>query len=63
MIKRTIPLEAMLVLGIAVVWAALAAVYQLSPSLGMPGYVRVWGAGAVVFLALAVPLLRRRRVG
>lgn len=61
MIHRSIPIEAVLVLVVAAVWACLAAVYQLSPSLGMPGYVRVWGAGAVVFLALAVPLLRRRR--
>jgi hypothetical protein len=57
---RSIPLEASLVLGVALVWAILAAVYYFSPALGMPGYVRVWGAGAVVFLALAIPLLRLR---
>ena len=33
--------------------AAIAPVYALVPSLGMPGYVRVWGGGAVVFLVLA----------
>jgi hypothetical protein len=55
---QKIPLEAALVLGVALVWAILAAVYYLSPALGMPGYVRVWGAGALVFMALAIPLLR-----
>ncbi len=59
----SIPLEAGLVLGVALVWAILAAVYRFSPALGMPGYVRVWGAGAVMFLALAMPLLRWRQVG
>lgn len=49
-----------LVLPIVVVWAALAAVYALSPALNMPGYARVWGAGAVLFLVLALVL---RRVG
>jgi hypothetical protein len=57
---RPISLEAFLVLGVALVWAILAAVYYFSPALGMPGYVRVWGAGAIVFLALATPLLRLR---
>ncbi len=45
--------ELWLVVAIAAVWAALAAVYALVPSLGMPGYVRVWGGGAVLFLGLA----------
>lgn len=45
--------EFFLTLAIAAVWAVLAAVYALVPSLGMPGYVRVWGGGAVLFLALA----------
>ncbi len=58
MSHRRIPLEGVLVLTVAVVWAILAAVYQFSPSLGMPGYVRVWGGGAVVFLILTIPLLR-----
>lgn len=61
MTQKRIPIEAVLVLVVAVVWAVLAAVYQLSPSLGMPGYVRVWGAGAVVFFALAIPLIRFAR--
>lgn len=45
--------ELWLTLAIAAVWAALAAVYALVPGLGMPGYVRVWGGGAVLFLMLA----------
>ncbi len=48
--------EARLMLAIVAVWAALAAVYALVPSLGMPGYVRVWGGGAVLFLLLAIVL-------
>lgn len=62
MTNKSPSVEAVLILVVAAVWAILAAVYALSPSLGMPGYVRVWGAGAVVFLVLAVPLLRRRKV-
>lgn len=45
--------ELWLVVVIAAVWAVLAAVYALVPSLGMLGYVRVWGGGAVLFLILA----------
>lgn len=45
--------ELWLTLAIAAVWAALAAVYALVPGLGMPGYVRVWGGGALLFLLLA----------
>ncbi|MBK4717826.1 hypothetical protein JJL56_03000 [Azospirillum sp. YIM DDC1] len=44
--------ELWLTLAIVAVWAVLAAVYAFVPSLGMPGYVRVWGGGAIVFLAL-----------
>lgn len=49
--------ELWLTAAIVAVWAVLAAVYALVPSLGMPGYVRVWGGGAVVFLVLAGVLL------
>lgn len=45
--------EIWLVVLVAAVWAVLAAVYALVPSLGMPGYVRVWGGGALLFLVLA----------
>ncbi len=56
-----LPIEAILLLTIAAVWAVLAAVYKFSPSLGMPGYVRVWGAGAAVFVLLAIPFIRQSR--
>ncbi len=49
--------ELWLTAAIVAVWAVLAAVYAMVPSLGMPGYVRVWGGGAVVFLALAAILV------
>ncbi len=52
--------EFWLILAIVAVWAALAAVYALVPSLGMPGYVRVWGGGALLFLVLAGVLLSVR---
>jgi len=58
--------ELWLTVAIVAVWAVLAAVYALVPSLGMPGYVRVWGGGAVVFLVLAGVLVavgRRTRKG
>jgi len=58
--------ELWLTLAIVAVWAVLAAVYAFVPSLGMPGYVRVWGGGAVVFLVLAgilVAIGRRTRKG
>lgn len=60
MTRKPMTFDLTLVLVVALVWAALAAVYQFSPSLGMPGYVRVWGGGAVVFLGLAAVMLRRR---
>ncbi len=43
------------------VWALLAAAYALVPMLNMPDAARVWGAGAAVFLALAVWVARSRR--
>jgi hypothetical protein len=55
--------EVLLMLAIVAVWAALAAVYALVPSLGMPGYVRVWGGGAVLFLLLAIVLTLAGRGG
>ncbi|MBK1840040.1 hypothetical protein JHL17_21775 [Azospirillum sp. YIM B02556] len=48
--------EILLMLAIVAVWAVLAAVYAFVPSLGMPGYVRVWGGGALLFLLLAAVL-------
>ncbi|MBL8662390.1 MAG: hypothetical protein JNM29_06160 [Candidatus Odyssella sp.] len=43
------------------IWALLAAAYALVPMLSMPDAARVWGAGAAVFLALAVWVARSRR--
>lgn len=43
------------------VWAALAAAYALVPMFDMPAAARVWGAGAAVFLALALWVARSRR--
>lgn len=54
-------LEIVLMLAVAAVWLALALVYALVPSLNMPGYIRVWGIGALVFLALAAVLYRAAR--
>ncbi len=53
--------DVVLILLVFVVWAALALVYALAPDLGMPGYVRVWGAGALLFLGLARLLAVVRR--
>ena len=54
--RDTMKQELLLLVGFAVVWSALAAVYALAPGLCMPGYARVWGAGAVIFLALAATI-------
>lgn len=43
------------------VWALLALVYALTPGLAMPGYVRVWGTGALLLLGLAGLLIQSRR--
>jgi len=53
--------EPLLLLGTAIVWSVLAVVYALAPGLGMPGYARVWGAGAIVFLILAAVLVGAAR--
>ena len=37
-----------------VVWALLAAAYARVPMFDMPAAARVWGAGAIVFLGLAL---------
>ena len=42
-------------LGIVfVVWGALAVMYATIPMIQMPTGVRVWGLGAVLFLALTI---------
>lgn len=37
-----------------VVWAVLAVLYATVPMLSMPGFAVVWGAGAGIFLLLAL---------
>ena len=46
--------DAWLVASVGVVWVVLAALYALVPLLHMPGSARVWGAGALIFVALAI---------
>jgi hypothetical protein len=43
-----------LIASVGVVWAVLAALYALVPLFHMPGSAKVWGAGALIFVALAI---------
>lgn len=45
------------------VWAALTIMYATIPMIYMPSSIRVWGAGAVMFLVLAVVIARAEVVG
>lgn len=49
--------DLLLLVIVFAVWAGLAAAYALVPMLDMPAAARVWGAGAAVFLALALWLV------
>ena len=40
--------------GVFAVWGILATMYATIPMIYMPPSIRVWGLGALVFLALAV---------
>jgi hypothetical protein len=46
--------DAWLIASVGVVWAVLAALYTLVPLFHMPGSAQVWGAGALIFVALAI---------
>lgn len=46
--------DARLIGFVAVVWVALAALYAFVPLFHMPGSAQVWGAGALIFMALAI---------
>lgn len=46
--------DAWLIASVSVVWAVLAALYALVPLFQMPGSTQVWGAGALIFVALAI---------
>ncbi len=45
------------------VWAALTIMYATIPMIYMPSSIRVWGAGAMMFLVLAVVIARAEVVG
>jgi hypothetical protein len=54
--------------SVAAVWIALAALYAFVPLFHMPGSAQVWGAGALIFMALAILIaaaeaMARRRLG
>ena len=46
--------DAWLIASVGVVWVMLAALYALVPLFHMPGSAKVWGAGALIFVALAI---------
>ena len=46
--------DAWLIASVSVVWAVLAALFALVPLFHMPGSAQVWGAGALIFVALAI---------
>lgn len=46
--------DMVLIAVVFVVWAVLAVLYATVPMLSMPGFAVVWGAGAVIFLLLAL---------
>ncbi len=47
-------LDAVLLSIVAIVWGALALMYATIPMIQMPASFRVWGLGAVLFLALTI---------
>jgi len=53
--------DAWLIAAVGAVWAALAGLYAFVPMFAMPGSALVWGGGAVIFLALAMLIVRADR--
>ena len=45
------------------VWAVLTIMYATIPMIYMPSSIRVWGAGAVMFLVLAAVIARAEAAG
>ena len=43
-----------LIASVGVVWVMLATLYAFVPLFHMPGSAKVWGAGALLFVALAI---------
>lgn len=54
--------DTLLIAAVAVVWTVLALLYAFVPMLDMPGAALIWGAGAVVFLALTTAIAAAERV-
>lgn len=50
--------DAWLIVAVGAVWVALAGLYAFEPMFAMPGGALVWGAGAVIFLALSALIAR-----
>lgn len=50
---RRITTDAWIILGVAMIWLAIAVIYRVVPLINMPPGERVWGASAFVFLGLA----------
>jgi hypothetical protein len=46
--------DAWLIACVSVVWSVLAALYAFVPLFRMPGSAQVWGAGALIFVALTI---------
>jgi len=46
--------DAWLIASVGLVWGVLAVLYALMPLFHMPGSAQVWGAGALIFVALAI---------
>jgi hypothetical protein len=46
--------DAWLIASVSVVWSVLAALYAFVPLFHMPGSAQVWGAGALIFVALTI---------
>lgn len=56
-------LDAVLLGIVFIVWSALALMYATIPMIQMPTGFRVWGLGAVLFLALTILAALAARAG
>lgn len=50
--SRALSTDSGIVLLVAAIWLTIAIVYRVVPMINMPAGERVWGASAVLFLAL-----------
>jgi hypothetical protein len=53
--------DSVLLAVVFVVWAVLATLYGVVPQFNLPGSTLVWGAGAAIFLVLAVAIAAAER--